>query len=249
MDSTPAAAAEPCPAQTTTFSLAIGYSLALSAGLVCMSAVFSGLTLGLLSLDKASLEILSEAGDEKEKSYAQKIIPLRKDGNLLLCTLLIGNVIVNSLLSILLADISSGVVGLLSSTVLIVILGEIIPQATCSRHGLVIGAKTRYVTWFFLVLLYVVAKPIAWCLDCVLGKEVGGFYSRDELIHLLNMQVKQSKDNDAESGIFEDERTLLVGAPPPCAHALPPPTTRCSSINGRAAACTRARAIDSVHQC
>ena len=177
-----------------------------------LSAVFSGLTLGLLSLDKSSLEILAKAGDEKEKHYAQKIIPLRRDGNLLLCTLLIGNVIVNSFLSILLADLTSGVVGLIASSALIVLLGEIIPQATCSRHGLVVGAKTRYLTWAFIVIFFVIAKPIAFVLDKCLGQEVGGYYSRDELIHLLNMQVKETKDNDADSGIFEDERTLLVGS-------------------------------------
>lgn len=188
-------------------------TLLISALLVAMSGIFSGLTLGLLSLDKFSLEILAEAGDELEKKRARQIMPLRRDGNLLLCTLLIGNVVVNSLLSILLADISSGVIGLVSSTALIVLLGEIIPQATCSRHGLTIGAKARYLVWIFIVVLFVLAKPIAWVLDRVLGKEVGGFYSRDELIHLLNMQVKDKKDNDRGSGIFEDERTLLVGAP------------------------------------
>ena len=37
----------------------------------------------------------------KEARYAKKIYPLRKDGNLLLCTLLLGNVAVNAMLSVL----------------------------------------------------------------------------------------------------------------------------------------------------
>ena len=42
-----------------------------------------------------SLEILAEGGDEQEREYAKKIIPIRSKGNLLLCTVLLGNTMVN----------------------------------------------------------------------------------------------------------------------------------------------------------
>jgi CBS domain containing-hemolysin-like protein len=47
---------------------------------------------------------------------------------------------VNALLSILMADLTSGMTGFLLSTIIIVIFGEIIPQASCSRYALVIGS-------------------------------------------------------------------------------------------------------------
>lgn len=184
----------------------------LAGGLIACSALFSGLTLGLLSLDPSSLTILAEAGDTKERLYAKQIIPLRRNGNLLLCTLLIGNVIVNSFLSILLASLTSGITGGIASTVLIVVFGEIAPQAVCSRHGLYIGSKTRYITWFCVALLFVIAWPISKVLDCLLGREVGIMYSRQELKHLLKMQVVQGKKDPEEDGIDADDHNLLAGA-------------------------------------
>ncbi len=72
-------------------------------GLLMLSSVFAGLTLGymglgvraahsrsMMSLDPVGLKIVMEAGTEPSRSYAKKIYPLRKHGNLLLCTLLMG---------------------------------------------------------------------------------------------------------------------------------------------------------------
>lgn len=63
----------------------------------------------------------------------QKIQPVRADGNLLLCTLLLGNVSVNALLSIVMAKLTSGLVGFALATVIITIFGEIIPQVFTSE--------------------------------------------------------------------------------------------------------------------
>ena len=60
-----------------------------------------GLTIGLMSLDATNLYILKVSGTEKEKKYAAKIEPIRKNGHLLLVTLLLVNTIVNETLPIL----------------------------------------------------------------------------------------------------------------------------------------------------
>ena len=103
--------------------------------LILLSALFSGLTLGLMGLDKTGLEIVSSSKQDNPiaSRNAELIIPIREDGNLLLCTLLLGNVAVNALLSILMADLTDGTLGFLTSTAVIVVFGEITPQALCSR--------------------------------------------------------------------------------------------------------------------
>jgi hypothetical protein len=63
--------------------------------LVLLSGVFAGLTLGYMSLDETQLQVLMMTGSDVQKARAAKIIPIRKDGHLLLTTLLIANMITN----------------------------------------------------------------------------------------------------------------------------------------------------------
>lgn len=114
-------------------SIPFAAQILIIAVLVLLSALFSGLTLGLMGLDKNGLEIVIGGDDPVAAENARKIYPVREDGNLLLCTLLLGNVAVNALLSIIMADLTDGLLGFLVSTGVIVIFGEITPQALCSR--------------------------------------------------------------------------------------------------------------------
>ena len=179
--------------------------------LLLLSGLFSGLTLGLMSLDMMSLEILAEGGDDEEKEYAKKIIPVRAKGNLLLCTLLLGNTMVNALIAILMADLTDGLVGLAASTLSIVVFGEIVPQAACSRHGLYIGANTVWIVKIFIVLMYVIAWPISLALDYVLGRDIGQVFSANELNKLIRIHV-ENPDAQEESGLNKDDGNLLTGA-------------------------------------
>jgi metal transporter CNNM len=87
-----------------------------------------------MALDRTELKIYVNTGTEKERRYAKAIIPVRNHGNYLLCTLLLGNVLVNSTLTILLDDLTSGVIAIVGSTLGIVLFGEIIPQVSGLRQ-------------------------------------------------------------------------------------------------------------------
>jgi len=159
--------------------------------LVCMSGLFSGLTLGLLGLDLMGLEIVIKGSkDPVERANARKIYEVRKQGNLLLCTLLLGNVAVNSALAILSSEVFSGLGGFFASTFTIVIFGEILPQATCARYALAIGARTVWIVQIFKYLLFVITWPIAKLLDIMLGEEAATFHSQGEMSVMLQNYVK-----------------------------------------------------------
>ncbi|KNC49987.1 metal transporter CNNM4 [Thecamonas trahens ATCC 50062] len=194
--------------------------------LIVLSGLFSGLTLGLMGLDKVGLEVVMASGTPEEKRYAQKIYPVRVKGNFLLCTLLLGNVAVNALLSILLADLTSGVVGFLLSTVLIVIFGEIMPQAGCSRHGLMVGAYTVWIVKVFMFLMAPLAWPISKVLDRVLGHEVGTIYTKTQLKQLMLIHARErdsdltSADHKLLSGVLDFSRKSIRHVMTPIAKAF-----------------------------
>ncbi|XP_068746703.1 metal transporter CNNM2-like [Montipora capricornis] len=173
--------------------------------LVCLSGLFSGLNLGLMALDPTELKIVMNCGNANEQSYAKAIQPIRKHGNYLLCTLLLGNVLVNTSFTVLLDGIiGDGIAAVLGSTAGIVIFGEIIPQSICSRHGLAVGARTIWITRFFMLITFPVSFPISAILNCILGNEIGTVYNRKQLQEMLKVQAEF---NDLEG----DEMNIISG--------------------------------------
>jgi len=161
------------------------------------------LTLGFFSLDLAGLERKVRMGNKD----AAKVYPIRKKGNLLLCTLLLGNVAVNSAMAVFLGSIATGVAAGLISTSLIVVFGEIIPQAAFSRHALTVGSKMAWFVRVIIVLLYPVTYPISWILDKVLGEEIPTIWGKKELKEI----IKQSEDSK-QTLIDQDEERIMLGA-------------------------------------
>jgi len=197
---------QPVEEETSTLaSIPMAVQILIILVLLSFSALFSGLTLGLMSLDITGLEIVMAGDDPDAAKFAERIYPLRKQGNLLLCTLLLGNVAVNSLMSIFSAAIFDGTTGFLTSTFAIVIFGEIIPQALCSRYALRIGSAAVPTVKVIRFVLYILSWPMAKALDIALGRELATTYSSAEMIELLKVHVK-------ENIIDQEEANAMAGA-------------------------------------
>lgn len=173
--------------------------------LLSMSGLFSGLNLGLMALDKNELQVIMKCGTEDEKHYATVIEPVRRRGNYLLCSILFSNTLVNSTISVFLEDLSDGLVAIMTSTILIVLFGEILPQAFCSRHGLAVGAKTIWITHFCMFITFPLSYPVSYCLDWALGEEIGHAYDRERLMEFI--QVTRDVNN-----LEADEVNIISGA-------------------------------------
>ncbi|KDQ13557.1 hypothetical protein BOTBODRAFT_33567 [Botryobasidium botryosum FD-172 SS1] len=176
--------------------------------LVILSGILAGLTLGYMSLDETQLRVLAVSGTPKQRRYAAKIEPIRKNGHLLLTTLLLGNMVVNETLPVISESVlGGGILAVVVSTVLIVIFAEIIPQSLCSRYGLQIGAAMAVPTQILIYLLFVVAWPVAKVLEFVLGPHHGIIYRRGELKELINMHSAVG----IHGGDLQSDTVAIVG--------------------------------------
>ncbi|KAI0643240.1 DUF21-domain-containing protein [Trametes meyenii] len=178
--------------------------------LVLLSGLFAGLTLGYMSLDETQLNVLSVSGTPQQKVYANKIKPIRKNGHLLLVTLLLANMIVNETLPVISDPVlGGGVQSVVVSTVLIVIFSEIIPQSLCTRYGLYFGAKMAGFVQILLWTLGIVAWPVAKLLEFALGPHHGIIYRRAELKELIAMH---SNAGELGGDLKTDTVTIIGGA-------------------------------------
>ncbi|WWD19045.1 hypothetical protein CI109_103503 [Kwoniella shandongensis] len=184
------------------------WKLGLSVVLVLAGGVFAGLTLALMGSDELNLRVLSTSSeDPKERNSANKVLRLLARGrHWVLVVLLLGNVIVNESLPIFLDDVlGGGVKAVIVSTTMIVIFGEIIPQAVCVRYGLAIGGVCAPLVWGLMIFFSPIAYPIAKLLDYVLGAEEGHTYKKAELKSFLQFH------REGEEPLRDDEIGILNG--------------------------------------
>ncbi|KAH7051068.1 hypothetical protein B0J12DRAFT_77322 [Macrophomina phaseolina] len=158
--------------------------------------------------DEIHLQVLAVSGDVAERKNAARVLSLLQRGkHWVLVTLLLSNVITNETLPIVLdRSLGGGMAAVVSSTVLIVIFGEILPQSVCVRYGLPIGAWMSPIVLALMWALCPVAFPIAKLLDHLLGADPGTVYKRAGLKALVTLHKTLGL---AEERLNQDEVTII----------------------------------------
>lgn len=171
--------------------------------LVVISALCSGLNVALMALDPDDLRRKSKAGD----SQATRALSIRNNTHLSLSSILLTNVAVISAVSLFLESVFIGVVAGIISTILIVIFGEVLPQAIFGRQALKFVSRFAGFLKVLIVLSYPLAKPLQWLLDKLLGDQKSNMHSRAELGIILTEHLHTN-----ESELDDDEVEIMRGA-------------------------------------
>ncbi|KAF2269608.1 DUF21-domain-containing protein [Lojkania enalia] len=184
----------------------LGTAVALTLG----GGVFAGLTIALMGQDEVYLQVIASSGEGSERKNAAKVLQLLKKGkHWVLVTLLLSNVITNETLPIMLdRSLGGGWPAVLTSTVLIVIFGEVLPQAVCVRWGLPIGAWMAPIVHCMMLLMSPVAWPTAKLLDKTIGEGHGTIYKKSGLKTLVTLH--KSLGTNPEERLNQDEVTIIT---------------------------------------
>ena len=162
--------------------------------LVGLSAVFSGLNIALMSLSISDLKRKAKLGDGR----AKRVLPLREKSHLSLASILFANVAVISANSLVLEHHYNGFLAGLTSTLLIVIFGEVLPQAWFARFALKFCALFTPLVRLTILITYPVSKPLEMVLNKLLGHEDSQLHSRRELGMLISEHLQQSSELDED---------------------------------------------------
>ncbi|XP_054265881.1 unextended protein-like [Macrosteles quadrilineatus] len=173
--------------------------------IVCyiLSSLMTGLNLGLMSLDNSELQLLRNAGTPKERKYAGKIIPIRRNGNFLVCSVVITATLCNAVSTVATDSFFSDIITVVITTLMIVLFCEILPQSICSAYPLQIGAKTVYITRTCMILTFPVSYPLSEILNFIVGKELTKSYNKERLKELLKKTNLPTHEEKIISGILD----------------------------------------------
>jgi CBS domain containing-hemolysin-like protein len=171
--------------------------------LVLASAICSGLNIALMSLDLSDLRRKAKLGNKQ----AKRVLPLRRRVHLTLGSILLTNVAAVSATSLVLEQRFNGWVAGLLSTLLIVVFGEIMPQALFAKNALAWTSRFAPLLKLMIAITFVLSKPLQLLLDKLFPRQRTAPQSR----HELGLLITEHLDNEA-SELDDDEIEIMRGA-------------------------------------
>ncbi len=156
-----------------------------------------------MSLDVSDLERKKKLGDKQ----AALVLPLRKNAHLTLASILITNIAAVSATSLVLSQRLNGWAAGAISTFLIVVFGEVIPQAIFTNTPLKYSAQFSFLLKGMIIISYPVSKPLQLLLDRLFPRNKSAIQTRHELGLLIDEHL-----TDNRSELDDDEVEIIRGA-------------------------------------
>ena len=165
------------------------FNISVVVGTTMIAGIMSGLTIGIFSIDENYVRSMVSSPREKDRKRAQRLLLLIGNPHWLLVTLLLCNAAAVETLPLALDEMMSAIAAVAISVSLVLVFGEIIPQAIFVRHAFVVGALFAYPIRLVMIVTSPISYTVAKFLDIVIGHRGGTFFRRRELREFLELQI------------------------------------------------------------
>jgi len=156
-----------------------------------------------MALDPNDLKRKAKLGNRD----AIRVLPLRRATHLSLSAILLTNIAAVSATSLVLDNVFYGVVAGIGATLLIVLFGEILPQAFFLRNALTLSSLFAPFLRVLIFLSWPISRPLQLLLDKLFHDQGGHLQTRHELGLMLSEHLQTN-----ESELDEDEVGIMRGA-------------------------------------
>ena len=183
---------------------AVYLDIGIVAILTIIAGCVSGLTLSLFSLDENYLNAVAKGPNHKLASRARRVLILVNNPHWLLITMLVMNAGAVEAMPIILDEILNPIAAVAISVTLVLIFGEIIPQALFIRHALLCGSIFYLPLRFLMILTSPISYTVGMLLDRLVGHREAVFFRRQELRAFIKLYAEMKQDQSSDS---EEEMT------------------------------------------
>jgi metal transporter CNNM len=167
-------------------------------------AIISLLLVGIPSINEYELKLMARSGNKDAKI----VYPYRKMGYRFTVTLLICYMFLIAAITAVIDTKMYGLVAVFFTTLLVLLIGQILPMAYLKNYGLMVAARTAPILRYLVTILSPLAKPLAKLLDKWLGDGRPKIYSKAELYKIFE-DHKISEHSDIEESTVQIVRHAL----------------------------------------
>lgn len=172
--------------------------LGIIAVLVLLAGLMAGLIISVFSFDAARLRTLARRTDTLEGRRARRLLLILRYPHWLLVTLVVVDSAATEMLPLLFNVLVSPAMAVVMSVVLLVVFGEIIPEAVFTHHALAFGSALAPLIFVLMIATAPISWPVGKLLDWCVGSRSSVAFKRGQLREVIRYrgEMLSSRRND-----------------------------------------------------
>jgi metal transporter CNNM len=184
-------------------NMSVWMLLMVIAVLVLLAGLMAGLIISVFSFDVARLRTLSRRTTTLEGQRARKLLLILRNPHWLLVTLVVVDSAATEMLPLLFNVLVNPAMAVVVSVVLLVVFGEIIPEALFTHHALAFASALAPLISILMVVTAPISWPVGRMLDWCVGSRSSVAFKRGQLREVIRYRGEMLRSMRADGDEVE----------------------------------------------